>query len=64
MRRRSMEDVDGPMIAASVYGDLFNGEKEHIDPDDVAYALDAAVQLLRHIHPDPARWAPYIHIGI
>ncbi|EIN04735.1 hypothetical protein PUNSTDRAFT_75870, partial [Punctularia strigosozonata HHB-11173 SS5] len=60
----SMEDVDGPLIAKSVYRDIFDGDKEYIDPDDVAYALDRAVQALRRTHPDPCRWAPYIHLGI
>lgn len=59
-----MEDVDGPMVAESVYKDIFGGDSECIDPDDVAYALDEAVQQLRRIHPDPTRWAPYVHLGI
>lgn len=58
-----MEDVDGPEIAGTVYQDIFGGEGEYIDPDDVAYALDAAVRKLRAVHPDPSRWAPYIHLG-
>jgi hypothetical protein len=61
---RSMEDVDGPMIAESVYKDIFNSDADCVHPDDVAYALDAAVQHLRRLHPDPSRWAPYIHLGI
>jgi hypothetical protein len=60
----SMEDIDGPMIAGSVYKDLFRGESEFMDPDDVPYALDEAVQKLRSFDSDPARWAPYIHLGI
>jgi hypothetical protein len=59
-----MEDVDGPMIAESVYKDIFNSDGDYVKPDDVAYALDAAVQQLRCLHPDPSRWAPYIHLGI
>jgi hypothetical protein len=59
-----MADVDGPMIAELVYKDIFDSEGDHINPDDVAYALDAAVQHLRYLHPDPSRWAPYIHLGI
>jgi hypothetical protein len=61
---RSMEDVDGPMIAESVYKDIFNGDGDYLNPDDVAYALDAAVWELRRLHPDPSRWAPYIHLGM
>jgi hypothetical protein len=59
-----MEDVDGPVIAASVYRDLFAEDVEFLDPDEVPYALDAAVQKLRRDHPQPSRWAPYIHIGM
>jgi hypothetical protein len=59
-----MADVDGPMITKSVYKKMFGSSSEVIDPDDVAYALDAAVQELRVIHPNPSRWAPYIHLGI
>jgi hypothetical protein len=42
-----MEDVDGPLIAQSVYKDIFDGDSEYIDPDDIAYALDTAVRQLR-----------------
>jgi hypothetical protein len=59
-----MADVDGPMVSESVYKKIFGSCSELIDPDDVAYALDAAVQELRLIQPDPSRWAPYIHFGI
>jgi hypothetical protein len=59
-----MEDVDGPAIAESVYKGIFGGDSEYIDPNDVAHALDAAVQQLRRAHPDPSRWALYIHLGI
>jgi hypothetical protein len=59
-----MEDVDGPRIAESVYEEVFKGDSECIDPDDIAYALDAAVRRLRQETKDPMRWAPYIHLGI
>jgi hypothetical protein len=61
---RSMADVDRPMIAQSVYKDIFNSDGDYVNPDDVAYALDAAVQHLRRLHPDLSRCAPYIHLGI
>jgi hypothetical protein len=61
---RSMEDIDGPMVAKSVYEDIFSSQSEYIEPDDVAYALDTAVQKLRHVDQDSSRWAPYIHLGI
>ncbi|EIN05621.1 hypothetical protein PUNSTDRAFT_18498, partial [Punctularia strigosozonata HHB-11173 SS5] len=60
---RSMEDVDGPIIAKSVYENMFAGDAGHISPDDVAYALDEAVRALRLTQADPSRWAPYIHLG-
>jgi hypothetical protein len=59
-----MEDVDGPRIAKSLYEDVFKGNPEYIDPDDIAYALDEAVHRLRHEVDDPMRWAPYIHLGV
>jgi hypothetical protein len=59
-----MADVDGPMIAESIYKDIFNSDWDYVNPDDVAYALDSAVQDLGRLHPDPSRWAPYIHLGI
>ncbi|EIN12576.1 hypothetical protein PUNSTDRAFT_130833 [Punctularia strigosozonata HHB-11173 SS5] len=59
----SMGDVDGPLVARTVYEELFRGDSEFLDPHIVPYALDAAVQKLREIDPTPSRWAPYIHIG-
>jgi hypothetical protein len=59
-----MADVDGPRIAGAVYRELFGSEAEYLDPDDVAYALDAAVQDLRATNPNPSRWAPYVHLGL
>jgi hypothetical protein len=61
---RSMGDVDGPRIAKSLYKEVFKGDSEYIDPDDIAYALDGAVRRLRQDVRDPMRWAPYIHLGI
>ena len=59
-----MEDFDGPLVAESVYKELFSTESEYIEPDAVAYALDVAVRKLRKAHPEPSRWAPYIHLGL
>jgi hypothetical protein len=59
-----MEDVDGPVIARHVYKELFDGNEEFLDPDKVPYALDAAIQQLRKDHPEPSRWASYIHLGM
>jgi hypothetical protein len=59
-----MEDVDGPRISKSLYEEIFNVDSEYINPDDIAYALDAAVRCLRDEKRDPRRWATYIHLGI
>lgn len=59
-----MEDADGPMIAKYVYEGLFKGGTQQLDPDDVPYALDAAVQRLRQVQSAPSRWAQFVHLGI
>jgi hypothetical protein len=59
-----MQDIDGPRISESLYKEVFKGDAEYIDPDDIAYALDGAVRRLRQEVRDPMRWAPYIHLGI
>jgi CHAT domain-containing protein len=60
----SMGDVDGPVVAKTVYEALFAGEGDMLNFDVVPYALDAAVQKLRAQGLEPSRWAPYIHIGM
>jgi CHAT domain-containing protein len=61
----SMGDVDGPIVAQTVYRELFKGsDSEVLDFDIVPYALDEAVQKLRAQGLEPSRWAPYIHIGM
>jgi CHAT domain-containing protein len=60
----SMGDVDGPIVAKTVYEELFAGDGEMLDFDIVPYALDAAVRKLRAQGLEPSRWAPYIHIGM
>jgi hypothetical protein len=59
-----MEDADGPRIAKFLYEEVFKGDSECIDPDSIAYALDAAVHRLQLEVKNPMRWAPYIHLGI
>jgi hypothetical protein len=61
-----MGDLDGPVIAETIYSSLFNtdNDSEFLNPDDIPYALDEAVQKLRQSHHDPSLWATYIHIGI
>jgi hypothetical protein len=55
-----MSDADGPEIARAVYKRLF--EKDVIDLDDIAYALDEAVAELRGNAP-ATRWASLVHVG-
>lgn len=56
--------MDGPAVAAKVYGDLFAVGSDVLEPDAVPYALDAAVQELRAQAVHPSRWGTYIHIGL
>jgi hypothetical protein len=58
---RSMCDKDGPKVARHFYNSLF--ERDQVDLDDVAYALDDAVQALRRSGVPASRWAPFMHIG-
>jgi hypothetical protein len=61
-----MGDLDGLVIAESIYSSLFspNKDSEFLDPNDVPYALDEAVQKLRKSGLNPSFWATYIHIGV
>jgi hypothetical protein len=60
----SMGDIDGPVVAETVYKELFAGEGDILNFNIVPYALDAAVRRLRSQGLEPSRWAPYIHIGV
>jgi CHAT domain-containing protein len=59
--RRAMGDEDGPLLAEWFYEELMSNETIHAD--DIAYALDGAVQKLREKEPSPKRWAQFIHLG-
>jgi hypothetical protein len=48
-------------VAKSVYDYLCS--QEQIKVDDVAYALDDAIQKMRSQGLPPERWAPFIHLG-
>jgi hypothetical protein len=48
-------------VASSVYGTLF--KEETFDLNDVPYALDDAVQLLREENVEAQRWAVFVHMG-
>lgn len=59
-----MGDLDGPVVAKSVYETLSHSDGEYVDPEMIPYALDAAVRSLRERGIRSNRWAPYVHIGI
>jgi hypothetical protein len=63
---RYMSNSLGPIITESIYSSVFSPKKqsEFMNPDDVPYALDEAVQKLRATGLDPSLWATYIHIGV
>jgi hypothetical protein len=56
-----MSDVDGPKVAQWFYESLLKNEQ--IQLDDIAYALDEAVDRLRAGGVSASRWAPFVHIG-
>jgi hypothetical protein len=56
-----MNDIDGPLVAEIVYGELFKDGT--LDLDNIPYALDAAARVLRVMGAEPSRWAPYVHMG-
>ena len=58
-----MCDADGQFVARCVYEEMFKGDREDLDADDVAYGLDKAVQKLRASGAPASRWAPYVHFG-
>ena len=60
---RSMGDIDGPVVAKTVYEELFGTKEDFLDPDTVPYALDNAVRGLRERRIHPIRWATYAHFG-
>jgi hypothetical protein len=56
-----MTDVDGPIMAASIYKTLF--QEEVFNLGAVPYALDDAVRRLREQKVDASRWAVFVHMG-
>lgn len=56
-----MHDEDGPTVARIVYEELLKNSALNLD--DVPYALDKAVQLLRESDVPPNRWATFVHVG-
>jgi hypothetical protein len=56
-----MGDIDGPAVASQVFEQIL--KKDVLDLDDVPYAVDRAVALLRERGAPPSRWATFIHIG-
>jgi hypothetical protein len=58
---RLMHDEDGPKVARSFYEALFR--REVFDLDDVPYALDEAIHVLRMTGVPAQRWALFMHMG-
>jgi hypothetical protein len=58
---RLMHDEDGPKVARVFYKALFRGET--LDLNDVPYALDEAVQVLRKSGVPAQRWSLFMHTG-
>jgi hypothetical protein len=56
-----MNDIDGPTVAKSFYEELM--KKDTIEFDDIPFALDLAIQTLRHTGVPPQRWATFVHMG-
>ena len=61
---RSMNDNDGPLIARSIYEEVFKDPTTSLDPKMIPYALDRAIHKLQQNGVHPSRWATYIHVGI
>lgn len=59
-----MGDIDGPVVAKTVYEELFCARTEVLDPDAIPCALDLAVRKLRAKGLAASRWAPYVHLGL
>lgn len=59
-----MGDIDGPLVAQTVYRQLFSEKASLLSPDNIPYALDDAMSHLRLRGLHPSRWASYIHLGI
>lgn len=60
---RPMGDPEGPVLARSMYGKLFDGSRNSASPRKVAGALDATIRELRKTVPWE-RWAVFIHLGV
>ena len=59
-----MDDLDGPIVAQTIYEELFHPGAEMLDPETIPYALDSAVRKLRAKGLAASRWAPYVHLGV
>ena len=59
-----MGDLDGPIVAKTIYEELFHTGVETLDPETIPYALDSAVRKLRASGLAASRWAPYVHLGV
>ncbi|EIN09350.1 hypothetical protein PUNSTDRAFT_68115 [Punctularia strigosozonata HHB-11173 SS5] len=62
----TMNDADGPRVAADVYRTMFKetAVSNPIDCSSVAFGLDSAVRKMRAQGLQARRWATYVHIGL
>ncbi|KAJ6592346.1 hypothetical protein B0H19DRAFT_892705, partial [Mycena capillaripes] len=58
----SMNDLDGPVVAESVYSHLFWKGRQP-EASDAAEALHLSIKKLKAQNVPYERWVPFIHIG-
>jgi hypothetical protein len=56
-----MHDKDGPQVARHFYEHLL--QTDDLDLNDIPYALDDAVRMLRDTGVPASRWALFVHMG-
>jgi hypothetical protein len=56
-----MHDEDGPKLAQRFYEALLM--HDHLDLDDIPYALEEAITSLRSQGVPAQRWALFMHMG-
>jgi hypothetical protein len=59
---RTMEDVDGPMIAESIYRELIQDHEGLLDPGDIPCASDATYRKLAFEKAGKLYSVTFIHV--
>ncbi|KAG8720686.1 hypothetical protein FRC09_009153 [Ceratobasidium sp. 395] len=57
-------DDDGPIVARTLYQNLFGNPNGVVDSSQAAVGLNKAVRVLRKAKVPMHRWVPFIHIGV